>query len=93
MRSVNIEKYYRLRRAMHQLQERMVIYDEKQPYDIDVVRHYTRLVTAYDAYLEALEQFRESVEIYRETYTEAMSSYKKSLIWCREQEALLDEKL
>ena len=53
---------------MHQLQERMVIYDEKQPYDIDVVRHYTRLVTAYDAYLEALEQFRSRLNIPRDLH-------------------------
>ncbi|NLI71845.1 MAG: hypothetical protein GX361_03845 [Bacteroidales bacterium] len=93
MRKIDVERYYRLRRAMYQLQERIVIYDEEQPYDIDVARHYTQLVSDYDAYLEALGQFRESVDSYRKTYIKAMSSYKKSLIWCREQEALLDEKL
>ncbi|NLI71958.1 MAG: hypothetical protein GX361_04420 [Bacteroidales bacterium] len=78
---------------MYQLNARMVIYDKEQPNEIDVARHYTQLVSAYDAYLEALDQFRESVDTYRKTYIKAMSSYKKSLIWCREQEALLDEKL
>lgn len=93
MRQIDVERYYRLRRAMYQLNARMVIYDEEQPNEIDVARHYTQLVSAYDAYLEALDQFSESVDTYRKTYIKAMSSYKKSLIWCREQEALLDEKL
>ncbi|NLI72688.1 MAG: hypothetical protein GX361_08180 [Bacteroidales bacterium] len=92
MRKVEVEKYYRLRRSMNRLKERVMIYDEKQPHEIDVARHQAKLIADYDAYLDALKQFRKSVETYRKTYIEAMSSYKKSLIWCREQEAMLDEK-
>ena len=93
MRKIDIDRHFRLKRDMHRLKERIVIYDEKQPKDIDVARHQAKLIAAYDNYLEALEQYRESVEIYQDTYIEAMSSYKKSLIWCRKQEAQLDEKL
>lgn len=93
MRKIDVERHYRLRKAMYQLREHMVIYDEEQPSDIDLAQHYTQLVSAYDSYLEALGQFRESVDVYRKTYIKAMSSYKKSLVWCRAQEVLLDEKL
>lgn len=87
MRKIDVDRHYRLKKAMELLQKEIVLLPKEQPDDIDVVEHHAELEAAYDDYLQALKQLKESTNTYFKTYTSAYSCYKKSLRWCRSQVA------